>query len=59
MKRFKALSAILVAGLLAQVAHAAATLTTLYSFSGPDGANPAGGLVQGVDEKVSTHENLY
>src|SRR5947208_7143266 len=49
MKRFKALSAILVAGLLASVAHAAATLTTLYSFSGPDGANPVGGLVQGAD----------
>ena len=49
MNPFKALSAIIVAGLLTPVAHAAATLTTLYSFSGPDGANPAGGLVQVAD----------
>jgi len=34
---------------IATAAHAAVTLTTLHSFSGPDGANPVGGLVQGSD----------
>jgi uncharacterized repeat protein (TIGR03803 family) len=31
-------------------AHAVVTLTTLHSFSGPDGANPVGGLVRGNDD---------
>jgi uncharacterized repeat protein (TIGR03803 family) len=35
--------------LLLSSAHSAVTLTTLYSFSGPDGANPVGGLLQGRD----------
>jgi len=30
-------------------ARSAATLTTLYSFNGPEGANPVGGLVLGAD----------
>lgn len=30
-------------------ARAAVTLTTLYSFTGPDGANPVGGLVRDSD----------
>src|SRR6266851_2549437 len=49
MKLIVTLLPVLVIVLLAPLAQGAVTLTTLYSFSGPDGANPAGGLVQGVD----------
>jgi uncharacterized repeat protein (TIGR03803 family) len=40
---------LLALGRLAPVAHGGVTLTTLHSFSGPDGANPASGLVLGQD----------
>src|SRR5205823_4902861 len=42
-------AALLLAGVSFTVTQGAVTLTTLYSFSGPDGANPAGGLVRGAD----------
>ena len=41
--------AILSGQLLVLAAHGAVTLTTLHSFSGPDGANPEGALVLGAD----------
>ncbi len=53
MKSIVTLLPVLVAVLLAPIAQGAVTLTTLYSFNGPDGANPAGGLVQ------DTNGNFY
>ena len=49
MKLIRTLLPVLVTALLAPIVQGAVTLTTLYSFSGSDGANPAGGLVQGAD----------
>jgi uncharacterized repeat protein (TIGR03803 family) len=39
----------LIASVSFGVAQGGITLTTLHSFTGSDGANPAGGLVQGTD----------
>src|SRR5437762_9166255 len=49
MKFIVTLLPVLVTVLLAPVAQGAATLTTLHSFTGSDGAYPFGGLVQGPD----------
>src|SRR6266566_7823887 len=49
MKLTKTLATIFTNLLLMSVAQGAVTLTTLYSFSGPDAANPLGGLVKGTD----------
>ncbi|PYT07064.1 MAG: hypothetical protein DMF60_07890 [Acidobacteria bacterium] len=48
MRLFTALLPLLLAAFLASDARAAVTLTTLHSFTGPEGANPFG-LLQGRD----------
>src|SRR6185503_11036479 len=48
MKPLKILPSLLMLGLFASSTQAAVTLTTLHSFTGPDGANPVG-LLQGRD----------
>jgi len=49
MKRIKTLVVSLARWLFMSQAQAAITLTTLHSFTGLDGAYPAGALVQGAD----------
>src|SRR5216683_1608926 len=49
MKLIATLLPLLVTVLLAPTVKGAVTLTTLYSFSGSDGANPVGGLARGGD----------
>lgn len=45
----KSLSAVLLVCAVSVLPVAAQTFTTVYSFTGPDGANPYAGLVQGAD----------
>src|SRR5579859_1350282 len=60
MKVVATASALLLAS-LPIAAEAAVALTMLHSFSGQDGANPAGGLVQGADGAFygTTSDNAF
>src|SRR5438477_3738487 len=49
MKLIVTFLTVLLIALVIPLAEGGVALTTLHSFSGPDGANPAGGLVRGAD----------
>src|SRR5216117_2691203 len=49
MKLIVTFLTVLLIALVIPLAEGGVALTTLHSFSGSDGANPAGGLVQGAD----------